>query len=380
MAEEIHVLWITENFFPSKGGMAQSCDRIVGNLRNKGLMIDLVHLSPRAAGFRVDRVQHGCNIIFPIEEDPAHSMNLVWNYLEQAAQRKQWTHLLAFGGFLPILAAPLYAAWLDLPLVTLIRGNDFDAAIFHPRRRELLKEALLRSAAVCAVSQDKVQKIKSLYPEVNAVYTPNGIDLKDWTVLASDEKFAENWRTQHLSPSQKVIGLFGQLKAKKGVLLFLEALGHSGKSRDIHLLFIGDLNNEISDFLEAHPLDFNFTCYSFMDRYALLPYFAACDGVAIPSFYDGLPNVLMEAGGLGKPFIASRVAGMADVLDEQMAFLFKNGDVKDASRAIYEFIQASDQQLLAKGKACRQMVKEKLSHEDETRRYLEIFKTTKRTT
>ena len=37
---------------------------------------------------------------------------------------------------------PVFAAWLGVPLITLIRGNDFDAAVFSTRRRPILDDAL----------------------------------------------------------------------------------------------------------------------------------------------------------------------------------------------------------------------------------------------
>ena len=66
--------------------------------------------------------------------------------------------------------------------------------------------------------------------------------------------------------------------------------------------------------LAEHELEH--TALPFLDRYELLPWYAACDFIAIPSFYDGLPNVLVEAAALGVPLIASRVDGMADVLTD----------------------------------------------------------------
>ena len=54
--------------------------------------------------------------------------------------------MVAFGGFVPLLAAPTYAAWLNVPLVTLLRGNDFDLGLFTPGRRAILCEALERAA------------------------------------------------------------------------------------------------------------------------------------------------------------------------------------------------------------------------------------------
>ena len=56
------------------------------------------------------------------------------------------THVGAFGGFVALLAAPTYAASLNMPLVALLRGNDFDLSRFTPGRRAILCEALERAA------------------------------------------------------------------------------------------------------------------------------------------------------------------------------------------------------------------------------------------
>ena len=42
------VLWLTGHYPPSRGGMAQSCDRIVRGLRAAGAEVDVAHLTRRA--------------------------------------------------------------------------------------------------------------------------------------------------------------------------------------------------------------------------------------------------------------------------------------------------------------------------------------------
>ena len=113
----------------------------------------------------------------------------------------------------------------------------------------------------------------------------------------------------------QTLGLFGQLKAKKGGVLLLEALARSGTAERFHLLLAGWLEPDMDAWLREHDGAISYTLLPFLDRYELLPWYAACDWIAIPSFYDGLPNVLMEAAALGIPLIASRAGGMADVLE-----------------------------------------------------------------
>jgi glycosyltransferase involved in cell wall biosynthesis len=368
------VLWITQNYPPSKGGMSESCDRIVYNLRQSGLVIDVLHLFERATHAKVRNTKGGREFIFPIDADIAHTFNLVWNFLEENQPSSQWTHLVAFGGYLPLLAAPVLKCWLNIPLMTCIRGNDFDAAIFSPKRREVLYEALRNSAAVGAVSQDKAQKIKAIFPHISTYFTPNGIDCDIWQAHDSDYQAAQKWRETHLTENRKLVGLFGHLKEKKGIVFFLKALGLAQKNEQIHLLFVGELAEEVKDFLREHGDAFHYTHYPFMDRFSLLPYYLACDALAIPSFYDGMPNVLLEAGALGVPLISANVAGMKDVLeDKKHGFLFAPNDTKAAMRVLFDFSETDESTLKTMGQNIQNHLKSQFTIEAETKNYQQIF-------
>ena len=166
--------------------MAQSCDRIVRGLRRRGIAVDVVHFMPQPRGrpWAIETQAGGRYLACPVEDDPAHALNRAWSTLQAAPQ--PITHVVAFGGSRPIMAGPVLAAWLGVPLITLIRGNDFDAAVFSTRRRPILDEALASSALVCAVSQDKVAKIAAMHPQTRVRWVPNGIDQADWELAPSD--------------------------------------------------------------------------------------------------------------------------------------------------------------------------------------------------
>ena len=262
------------------------------------------------------------------------------------------THLVAFGGSRPIMAAPVFAAWLGVPLITLIRGNDFDAAVFSTRRRPVLDQAFARSQLVCAVSRDKVDKIAALHPGVPVRWIPNGIDRSNWELAPSDRARAQTWRAETVGEGRRVLGLFGQLKAKKGGVFLLDALLRSGVADAFHLLLAGWMEPELEAWLSEHELPF--TALPFLDRFELLPWYAACDWIAIPSFYDGLPNVLVEAAALGVPMLAARAGGMVDVLEDgRTAFLFDPGDEARCAWAIQRAARLEEAARVEMGAACR---------------------------
>jgi glycosyltransferase involved in cell wall biosynthesis len=354
--------------------MAQSCDRIVHGLRQLDVIVDVVHFTRHLEQPKIEVKRNGRYIGYPLGDDPAHGLNCIWNLLEADPMRSSFTHVAAFGGVLPLLAGPVYAAWLGLPLVTLFRGNDFDAGIFSPKRADIVHRAIERSAGVCVVSRDKQGKIGALHPGIEPVWIPNGIDLEQWEPLPSDREGAAAWRAEHVAPERRVLGMFGQIKQKKGGLFFLESLLASGHADRFHLLFVGDIGEEVLAWLEANREAISHSIHPFIDRYELLRYYLACDFMVIPSFYDGLPNVLLESATLGLPSIASTAGGMGDLLvDGRHGYLFHPGDPHGCRHAIARAADAGDQEIEQLGEECRLLVRSGFDHITEARAYREVF-------
>lgn len=373
--KELRLAWLTENHPPSRGGMAQSCDRIVRGLRGRGVDIDLFHFSRCLRRWEERRQRNGRYFACPVAGDPSHALNRLWARLE--SEGPDYTHVIAFGGLLPLLAGPVFATWLGRPLVSLIRGNDFDAAVFNPRRTQVLREALVGSARACCVSRDKVRKIRALYPGVEALWVPNGIAVEDWALQPFDRTRGLEWRRRFVPDGRRVLGLVGHLKAKKGLLFFLESLLRSGLSEHFHLLLVGDLTPQSVQWLEQQEECLSATLLPFLDRYDLLPYFDACDFVVLPSFYDGMPNVMLEAMALGVPLIAARTGGMADMLEDGVqGFLFHPGDPHGCRRAIVRAADTNPARRQRLGEACAALVRERLGAERETEAYLGILRET----
>ena len=364
-------LLITENYPPARGGMAQSCDRIVRGLRARGLDVDVLHFGAHG-DLRIEQHEHGRLIACPLNADPAHAINLAWNALTRLGIAP--SHVLAFGGLVPLLAAPSFAAWLDAPLITLLRGNDFDTGIVSLRRGWLLREALARSAAVCTVSEDHRRRVAALFAGPRVARVVNGIDAADWAVLDIDAAQARAWRAAHLAPGARVIGLFGHLKQKKGGVFFLDALEGCAHAQRLHLLVVGEIEAALWQRLEALPPQIAWTPMPFTDRYELLRWYAACDAVAIPSLYDGMPNVALEAGALGLPLLASTAGGLADLLgDEAGPLAFAPDDLWACRRALDDVATMPETALRELGRRLRLRVLSEFDARHEALRYHELL-------
>lgn len=373
------LLWITEHYPPTIGGMANACDRIVYHLRNF-FHIDVLHLcrsaqnkAPYAPARIVEEAAGNC-YVFHAHRDIAHTLNCVFLWLSRQHQKQPYDALVAFGGYAPVFATPTFAALLQRPYALLLRGNDFDAGIFQPKRRDFLLTAIEQAAAVCCVSSDKVQKIQALFPRKKQVYyTPNGIDTDEWKAYAHDHRQAAQWREAHAG-ERTVIGLFGQLKEKKGLDFFVDTLQKSGLQEEVHLLLIGDLEEEMGQRLASTGL-LHYTHIPFVERMQLIPYYLACDWMAIPSFYDGMPNVLLEAAALHRPAIGSCIAGIADFIEDgHNGLLFEAADRHSLTEVLHAALEMPPGQKEAMGQAAFDTLQTNFTAQHEATRYAGIFK------
>lgn len=370
--QRINLLWLTENYPPDKGGMAQSCDRLVYNLRKNNISIHLVHFSNKRLAKSLKLVENGSEKVINLEESVEHTLYMTNLFIQQEKAYKNCTHIVTFGGNLPMFLAPILAQTWQKPLILCFRGNDFDTGLFSPKRREQLFYALQNAAAVACVSSDKKVIINKLFPNLPAYYTPNGLDAKNWLALPSDKLKAQTIR-QTIAQEKIIIGLFGQLKIKKGLSFFLNALEKGVWQDKIHLILIGDIA-EATIFEKLEKIGITYTHLPFLDRYELIAYYLACHIMAIPSFYDGMPNVLLEAALLKKPFIAANVAGMYDVLEaDKDAFLFEANNSNSLLLALEKLMHIPKERLEKMGEYAYNKVLNQYTEVKEIQTYLSIF-------
>lgn len=370
----MRILWLTENFPPRRGGMAQACDRIVSNLRKTGLMIDVAFFSAGCRQSRIVEQQNGRLMIIAAGESPGHDLNCFWNLLNSQSIKADYTHIVAFGGNYPILALPVFKAWLRAFAITMLRGNDFDLGIFLPQKRAVLADAIAASDFVCALSLDQQKKVASIHPKAQIKLIPNGIDQHDWKVESCDQASALDWRKKNVTGDRIVIGLIGQFKAKKGGQFFLENVLQADLQQRFHFLLIGDVETPMEEWLNQHSQQLEVSRLPFLDRFELLSKYPACDYMALPSHYDGMPNVLLEAGALGIPVIAARAGGIPDVLPEEMLPLtFHPGERNECRKALWHAAQlhSSERQLL--GQNLAQKISLNFTAEIENSSYFSMF-------
>lgn len=88
------------------------------------------------------------------------------------------------------------------------------------------------------------------------------------------------------------------------------------------------------------------------------PFIAEADCIVLPSYREGMSNVLLEAGSMQKPTITANTTGCNDiVVDGVTGFLCKVRDAEDLHKKMQKMVQLSPGQREDMGKHARERVK-----------------------
>lgn len=150
----------------------------------------------------------------------------------------------------------------------------------------------------------------------------NGIN----TVFFSDDQIPEEQKVslvKHLNirPDDFVFVFVGRLVGDKGINELIDAFSklYSFKTlRSYKLLLVGPFESAL-DPLETGTLkeiETNPNVITVGFQKDVRPYFAISDALVFPSYREGFPNVVMQAGAMGLPSIVSDINGCNEIIAE----------------------------------------------------------------
>lgn len=211
-------------------------------------------------------------------------------------------------------------AWAGLPGTRILRiSNELEhsAVRLSPARR-LARAAKFRMMVSLAdrlvlVSHalERRPVLKRSVERGRAVVIANGVDVERVRTLAA-EGCSHPWLANKEFP---VVLAVGRHVPQKNFGMLLEAFAQARRRTPMRLLFLGEGKGAIPKLRAAAESlgiaeDVGFeppTANPFS-------YMRAADVVALPSLWEGSPNVLLEALACGTPVVASRTAGDAEIV------------------------------------------------------------------
>ncbi len=247
------------------------------------------------------------------------------------------------------LPAALVAAWHRVPLVVSLHGSD----VFLAERAfplALTAATVFRSAgAITACSGElRERAIRLGAPTDRSRVIPYGVDAASFTSDPADRAVVR--AELGLPTDGPLVAALGRLVYKKGFGTLIEAFARLVRAHPNARLAIagyGELRDELEQ--QARAAGVPVTFVGQLDRRMAARFIAAADVYVVPSVrdqagnVDGLPNALLEGMSAGRPIVASRVAGIPDVIDDgQHGVLVPPGDPAALAVAIGHLLAAPD--------------------------------------
>lgn len=270
--------------------------------------------------------------------------------------------------------AALPAAILGAPLAVSLHGSDIYLAERHWAMALAAAGAFRAAAAVTACSGDLRARAVALgaRPETSCVI-PYGVNPRQFRP-DPEARAAVRAELGLAEGAPLVLGL-GRLVAKKGFGVLLDAwpaVLRASPAATLAIVGYGDLREPLERQAAGLGIAASVRFPGQLERDRAAAYVAAADVFALPIVregVDGLPNVLLEAMGAGRPVVASRVAGVPDVVDDGVhGLVVPERDPAALAAAIGRLL--ADPALAARlGAAARARVERELTWERAAERY-----------
>jgi colanic acid/amylovoran biosynthesis glycosyltransferase len=147
----------------------------------------------------------------------------------------------------------------------------------------------------------------------------------------------------------------GRLCEQKGQLLLVEAaaqLRREGRSFELVLVGDGPMRTEVEALITREQLTDTVRITGWASGETVQAEIEGARAFVLPSFAEGLPVVIMEALGRGRPVISTYIAGIPELVkDDECGFLVPAGSPEAVADAMRETLDATPERLSAMGRS-----------------------------
>jgi glycosyltransferase involved in cell wall biosynthesis len=270
--------------------------------------------------------------------------------------------------------------------VYILRGLRYETSV--GRRRAVLR-FLERVACACShrvvcvsPSLRDVVLSERLAPESKVVVlgsgSSNGVDSERFARTEASMLVAAGIRAECAIPADAfVVGFIGRINVDKGVIELLTAFAALRRQfRDVYLVIAGEVESqqllpewcskELQEGERVH-------CLGLVSDSAI--FYSVIDALALPTYREGFPNVVLEAGAAARAVVTTRATGAIDsVIDGVTGLVCEVRDAKSLQNSLETLILDRD---LAErmGLAARDRVLREFSNERVWQNWSEFLRT-----
>lgn len=273
----------------------------------------------------------------------------------------------------PNIYAPILAKIMSIPCLCVVTGLGYAFVKNNVRAltaRTLLYSGLYASHKFWVINRDDRVRLCDHHKILDKkcdVLPGEGIDTDYFSPDSGVEFFGghqENGAAPH--PQRFTFLMASRILRDKGVVEFCEAFKEvKSLYPHAHAIVLGSIDPgnpssltqpELKDLCDSCGVEYQgFT-------HDVRAFLALCDTCVLPSYREGIPLTLLEAGSMAKPLITTDAPGCRDiVIDRENGLLVEIKSVESLSRAMQEMLDMSPQDRAQMGARARQICIEKFS-------------------
>jgi glycosyltransferase involved in cell wall biosynthesis len=178
-----------------------------------------------------------------------------------------------------------------------------------------------------------------------------------------------------IAPGGQTVLFVGRLDLQKSPFVLLKAVqGILQAHSDVHLLFVGDgpQRAKLEDWVHARGLGTNIHFAGWRDDVASI--MRACQCLALPSSWEGMPNVVLEAMAAGLPVVATDVEGTSEVIKNHLTGLLVPPDSPRELASMLTLVLTDIARAQSLGAAAQVLVMEDFTWEQAVARYDRLYR------
>ena len=269
------------------------------------------------------------------------------------------------GLVLPMLTAKLLRkkvvlAFAGSSVLTLKSAND-----------NFFKPVEILSKINCMLSNRIILYSPNLIKEWNLEKYRNKISIAhkhflDFDKFKMKKKFGER---------DNLVGYIGRLSEEKGTLNFVKAIPEISKEKDdLEFLIGGDgqLCDKIKRYLYENNLNDKVKLVGWIPHDKLPDYLNELKLVVVPSYTEGLPNVMLEAMACGTPVLATPVGAIPDmIMDGETGFIMENNSPECIAKNVIRALNHQNLDEIVKN--ARELMENEFTYDAAVERYRKIF-------
>lgn len=204
----------------------------------------------------------------------------------------------------------------------------------------------------------------------------NGKDTTYWSVEQSPESRAGVRKRLGLKEDDFVFVFVGRIVNDKGMHELVSAMQRLNKDYpQCKVILVGRFEPDLDPLLleDEKYLQSSDSIISVGLQMEVRPYYAAADALVFPSYREGFPNVVLEAGAMELPSIVTDINGCNEVIEEGVNGVIIPSRNADALYAAMKEFLDNPEKVKVMARSARKEIQEKYEQKDVWNAYLKMY-------